>query len=124
MEFTQKEIQIAASKTANTPENPRSCGYIMKGKKRYLLFPHKNGNIYAVRERTQREINKFFNGMHMHEEEYEIIPNSQFISDCNGNIYADFIDKNGYEHEFMIADYYDYIDEIREQVEQEEDVDI
>lgn len=62
MNFTQSELKAAATATANTPDAPRSCGHIVKGGKRWLLFPHKNGNLYAVKERTQAQINKHLHG--------------------------------------------------------------
>lgn len=110
MIFTQGELKTAQARTANTPENPRSCGYIVKGGKRFLLFPHKDGNIYAVRERTTSEIFRNWaklGGL----VGYDLVPNSQRISDCNGNIYADFI-KDGFKTCLWVADYNDYIQEV------------
>lgn len=114
MTFTQSELKAAKATTANTAENPRSCGYIIKGSKRWLLFPHKNGNLYAVRERTQREATKFWQRLGGLPIGYNLVANSQMISDCNGNIYADFKDCNGFTHSLCIADYNDYINEIAE----------
>lgn len=116
MKFTQAELKAAEVATANTADNPRSCGYIVKGGKRWLLFPHANGNLYAVKERTQAQINKCL-CRYMRPDEiarYIYIMDSQHISDCNGNIYADFKDCNGFKHSLYVADYNDYITEITE----------
>ena len=112
MTFTQAELKAAEATTANTAEAPRSCGYIVKGGKRWLLFPHANGNLYAVRERTAREAAQFWARLGGLPVGYTLVANSQMISDCNGNIYADFIDSDGFKHELCIADYNDYINEI------------
>lgn len=115
MTFTQSELKAAAAVTANTTDAPRSCGYIVKGGKRWLLFPHKSGNLYAVKERTQAQIYRAL-AQYMRPDEiarYTYIGGQQ-ISDCNGNIYADFIDGGGFKHHFYIADYNDYINEIAE----------
>lgn len=112
MIFSQSELKAAQARTANTPDAPRSCGYIVKGGKRFLIFPHKNGNLYAVRERTTREIFQYWaklGGL----VGFEVAPNSQQISDCNGNIYADFI-KDGCRHRLCVADYNDYMKEIKQ----------
>lgn len=114
MKFTQAELKAAQAATANTADAPRSCGYIVKGGKRYLLFPHANGNLYAIKERTTAQAFKFWTrlgGLIG----YELMPNTQHISDCNGNIYADFKDCNGFKHSLCIADYNDYINEMTEE---------
>ena len=85
-----------------------------------LNFHHKNGKVYPVRERTLKEIKKSLNevGIDVVENatkkgEFEYVEGSQSISDMNGCIYAEFVDYKGYTHDFMIADYDDYIDEIK-----------
>ena len=86
-----------------------------------LLFPHKNGKDYPVKPRTMAQIKaalrKYYNLSVVEnpqtDKEYKYVDGTQGISDANGNIYAYFLDKNGYAHTFVIADYDDYIDELR-----------
>ena len=86
-----------------------------------LLFPHKSGKDYPVKPRTLAQIKKALSEYYdiklvdnpKEKDEYKYVEGTQGISDCNGNIYAYFLDKNGSYHTFVVADYYDYIDEIR-----------
>ena len=78
-----------------------------------MIFEHIDGRKIPVKERTQAQISKV-QLRYMRPQEvarYEYVGN-QHISRMNGNIYADFIDENGYKHTFYIADYNDYINEI------------
>lgn len=78
-----------------------------------LVFTDRNDKTHAVKERTQRQINKVL-ARYMRPDEIAkyAYAGNQHISKCNGNIYADFIDLNGFKHTFYIADYNDYIGEI------------
>lgn len=78
-----------------------------------LIFEHVDGRQVEVKERTQAQIRKVLSRYMTPQEiaRYKYVGN-QHISRMNGNVYADFVDGNGYTHTFYVADYKDYVDEI------------
>lgn len=86
-----------------------------------LNFHHENGKVYPVKERTKSQIVKALKEYYdvnivekpKEKDEFKYVEGTQGISDMNGNIYAYFLDRNGSYHRFVIADYEDYIDEIK-----------
>lgn len=81
-------------------------------KEQALKFVDKNDRIHMVKPRTGYQIYNFLKTYS--NREYRYIPNSQFISVMNGNIYAKFIDPiYGNIETLMVADYKDYIKELK-----------
>lgn len=81
-------------------------------KEQALKFVDNNDRIHMVKPRTKYQIYRFLKTYS--NREYEYIPNSQFISIMNGNIYAKFIDVIfGNIETLMVADYKDYIKELK-----------
>lgn len=94
-----------------------------------LAFPHNNGNYYPVKERSnsqiEKNLKKYYGLSNEDLKRYEYLENTQMISDCNGNIYATFLqkDENGnyykngagelYQANLMICRYKDYIKEVK-----------
>lgn len=80
-----------------------------------MIFTDRNENKHFVKERTQSQIHKCLRSYISDDEiaNYKYIPGSQFISKMNGNVYALFIDNEGFSHTFYVADYKDYIKEIQ-----------
>lgn len=79
-----------------------------------MIFEHIDGRKIPVKERTQAQICKVLL-RYMRPQEvarYGYVGN-QHISRMNGNIYADFIDENGYKHTFYIGHIYLRVDELR-----------
>lgn len=78
-----------------------------------LIFEHKDGRKIPVAERTYMQIYSVLSRyMRPYEMQKFRYIGKQRISPMNGNIYADFLDKDGNKHTFYIADYEDYISEI------------
>ena len=82
--------------------------------KKVLEFHHVDGSIRYVKERSLKQIygvlSKYVSSNRIGDFEYI---GNQFISENNGNIYAEFFDKRYNQKTTMyIADYYDYIDEV------------
>lgn len=82
----------------------------------YLEFHHVDGGIRYVKERTIKQIYKVLQRSFTQERIFDLeYLGNQHISECNGNIYADFLDKKyNIVKTLYIADYYDYINEIKE----------
>ena len=82
--------------------------------KKMLKFPHVDGSVRLVKERTIKQIYRVLARTTRQDRLNELVYlGNQRISECNGNIYADFFDKKyNQKTTLYIADYYDYIDEI------------
>ena len=86
----------------------------MNTKMNPLEFTGKDEKIYRVKERTLSQIFGFLETyIDRPFMKYEYIPNSQKISEMNGNIYAKFHLKGTKDTVTLcVADYYDYINEV------------
>lgn len=88
----------------------------MENKNAKLYFTNRNEQVFEVKPRTWKQIHKCLRS-YMTENEvgkYNLIEGTQRISKMNGNVYADFINsETGDRHSFCIADYEDYINEIK-----------
>lgn len=84
-------------------------------KKKMLKFIGKDNKVYWVKERSPYRVWVYLSSyMTFPEKYYEYIPGTQEISINNGNIYAKFKDlRTGFVNTLCIADYEDYIHEIK-----------
>lgn len=84
-----------------------------------LLFPHISGKNFPVKPRTlaqmKRNLKRYYGFTDSQLEKFHYLEGTQLISDCNGNIYAYFVDTVlGQERVFSwcVCDYNEYIKEL------------